>query len=56
MNLENGEWQDGRTSDSSSANDARGTYDVDYKELDRVQHRLATVRWQASGVGNSAAA
>jgi hypothetical protein len=45
MDLENGEWQEDGTSDSSSADDTRGTHEVDYEELDRVQRRPATVRW-----------
>jgi hypothetical protein len=56
MDLENGEWLDGGTSQSSSGDDAVATHEVDYENLERLQRRRGTVPQQGGGVGSSAAA
>jgi hypothetical protein len=45
IDLENGEWQDGGTSNSSFGDDALATHEVDYEKLDRLQHRRGAVPW-----------
>jgi hypothetical protein len=39
MDLENGEWLDGGTSQSESGDDALATHEVDYEKFDRLQRR-----------------
>jgi hypothetical protein len=51
MDLENGEWQDGGTSDSSSGDDVLATHEVDFEKIDRLQCRRGAVPRQEVGWG-----